>query len=112
MGCCSSKVEPNRESKTVVKKAESKVAEFDEKSKAPSINRIHQQNLIRFTRLVRGAVLKINDFCTISDIESYISSHHRPTVDAFTRRKIICRVISEEFFRGNIRVRRKKLECL
>lgn len=94
MGCCCSK------------KHETK------KPDAPKSGDSMTRNQKEFIGLVKMAIDKIDDFCTICDIESYISTHHRTTVDAFTRRKIICNVITDEFFAGNITVRTKKQDCI
>lgn len=98
MGCCASKKDAKKDKKMDASKS-------GEGDSTP-------RNQKEFVRLVKSAMDEINDFCTMCDIESYISTHHRTTVDAFTRRKIICKVITDEFFVGNIAVRTKKQECI
>lgn len=56
--------------------------------------------------------LKANfDLITIGDIETYISTRYRTTVDAFNRRKIIQKVVADEFLKGCIAVRTTKGNC-
>lgn len=64
-----------------------------------------------FAELVFDALRANFDLITLSDIETYISARHRSTVDAFNRRKIIQKVVADEFLKGCIAVRSTKGNC-
>lgn len=61
-----------------------------------------------FAEYVTDALRANFDLTTLSDIETYISTRYRSTVDAFNRRKIITKVIADEFLKGCIAVRTTK----
>lgn len=61
-----------------------------------------------FAEYVTDALRANFDLITLSDIETYISTRYRSTVDAFNRRKIITKVIADEFLKGCIAVRTTK----
>ena len=65
-----------------------------------------------FENAVIYALNKKLEFATIADFEDLITKRSRLAVDQYNRRKIIQRVVADEFLDGSIAVRTIKRNCL
>lgn len=123
MGCGSSKdkdSEPNsedddqrNEDDTDSEKDKKKGKDKNKKGIEPAGCGGQSQSRDEYANLVREALKKNKTaFTTIRDIETYISQNYRSTVDAFNRRKIIQKVVSDEFQSGQLTIRSIKGNCI
>lgn len=76
-----------------------------------SMDAPHHPSKGEFADFVAEALRAKSDLVTLSDIESHISKNHRSVVDAFHRKKIIQRVVADEFSKGNVSVRLVRGGC-
>lgn len=82
-----------------------------ERSTRASMDATHHPSKGEFADFVAEALRAKSDLVTLSDIESHISKNHRSVVDAFHRKKIIQRVVADEFSKGNVSVRLVRGGC-
>lgn len=65
-----------------------------------------------FIELVYEALSETTTFSKISDIETYISSNYRSTLDAFGRKKLITKIVVENILNGCLLFRTIKGNCI
>lgn len=65
-----------------------------------------------FYDVVAKALEENTDLITMSDLESHIQKTHRSIVDGYNQKKVIQKVIGDEFLKGHLIIRLNKGNCL
>lgn len=64
-----------------------------------------------FYDVVAKALEEQMDLITMADLESYIAKNHRTVVDGFHQKRVIQKVIGDEFLKGHLIIRLAKGKC-
>lgn len=64
-----------------------------------------------FQDVVARAIKENKDLTTMNDLQSYIFKNHRSDVNGFHQKKVIQKVIGDEFLKGHLIIRSTKGCC-
>lgn len=101
--CKDKKDDENNDENNVKNKSEDDDSNDDSDDK----NRKRQEE---YAERVREALKNNPEFREMNDVAYHITAHHEPTIDDSTQKKIVLRVVINEFRRGSIAVRSNEEE--
>lgn len=85
--------------------SESEISSIGSKVTTGLSDRTTEDTNREFSGFVMEALKNKAELVTLADIEAHISKNHRSVVDAFNRKKIIRKVVTDEISKGNVTIR-------